>query len=61
MKNPWEYMTADTNPKKKKAEKNNKDESDAEDDDGMKEDDPRILKLVQVIGGDHNDVCALSS
>ena len=48
MKNPWEYMSAERNPNKKKDEKKNKEESDDEDADGIREDDPRILKLIQV-------------
>ena len=50
MKNPWEYMSTETNPNKKKADKNNKDDSDDENDDGTLDDDPRILKLIQVYG-----------
>ena len=48
MKNPWEYISAERNPNKKKEEKKNKDESDDEDADGIREDDPRILKLIKV-------------
>jgi hypothetical protein len=48
MKNPWEYMSAERTPKQKKDEKKNKDESDDEDADGIREDDPRILRLIQV-------------
>ena len=48
MKNPWEYMGTEKNPKKKKSEKNNKDDSDDEDSKGGKEDDPYIIKLIKV-------------
>ncbi len=48
MKNPWEYLSAERNPNKKKDDKKNKDESDDEDADGIREDDPRILKLIKV-------------
>ena len=48
MKNPWEYMSTETNPNKKKSDKDNKGESDDEDSDGIRDDDPRILKLIQV-------------
>ena len=48
MKNPWEYMSAERDPKKKKEEKKNKDASDDEDADGIREDDPRFFKLIQV-------------
>ena len=48
MKNPWEYMKTEPTPNKKKGEKNNNEESDDENSDGSREDDPRILKLIQV-------------
>ena len=46
--NPWEYMSTNTNSKKKKNKKDNKDDSDDEDIDNNKDDDPLILRLIQV-------------
>ena len=48
MKNPWEYMSTNTNANKKKNKKDDKDHSDDEDTDRIKNDDPLILRLIQV-------------
>ena len=46
--NPWEHLSTSTNSKKKKNKKDNKDDSDNEDTDNNKDDDPLILRLIQV-------------
>ena len=48
MKDPWEYMSTNTNANKKKNKKDDKDHSDDEDIDSIENDDPLIVRLVQL-------------